>query len=61
MARSFPPAQIAVIDLVRFGAAVLVVFHHFATILPLGPYWEVAAVARRAAVAPDWAGWSWAG
>lgn len=45
------------IDLVRFFAAALVVWHHYATMFPIAP----PPVLAGSGLARDWAGWSWSG
>lgn len=51
-------AQVLVIDLVRFVCALLVVGHHFGTILPLMPPAFAAKVAATTPLVPwTWAGW----
>src|SRR5881396_3246987 len=53
--------HILAIDLVRFVCALLVVAHHFAAMLPINPPTFLPAAAPDAALARDWAWWSWSG
>lgn len=52
---------IAAIDLTRFICALLVVFHHYATMFAINSDSFLRRIAPDVALAPDWVGWSWPG
>lgn len=61
MSRDTAQAQFAAIDLVRFGCALLVVAHHYATMIPIAPPRFLAARVAAHPLSGAASGWSWSG